>query len=322
MAKLGESPLRLGNSGLLIPRITLGTALTIGSEHQSTRKTADLVNNALKRGMYAFDTANNYGLGAAEVLLGKALKRFPRHSYIVSSKGSWPIGDAPCSRGLSRSHLTHALSGSRQRLAMESIDIYYAHRFDPGVPMTEVVKTFNCFIRQGAIAYWGVSEWPLDRVEEAVLVARQLGLDPPIANQIAFSFLLDKAVSENLIQRFTALDVSLVGYSPLAQGLLTGKYRRGVPPASRISKAAKIGYHKTGDILAQHSKKVSAFLEFSDEVGIPPAQLALSWALSFDIPLVAGVSKVGQLSLLGDALQGEPISDEHFRGLEQIRSAF
>ena len=151
---------RMGNSGLKITELTFGTALTIGTESKECIYAEELVDTAWTLGIRSFDTSNNYGMGAAENLLGKALRKYPRHEYVLSTKGSWPMGDTPYDKGLSRKHILWSIGESLRRLGVEFVDVYYAHRYDPEVPMEEIVRTFNYLIQSGRIRYWATSEWP------------------------------------------------------------------------------------------------------------------------------------------------------------------
>lgn len=316
-----SSLIRVGKSGLRLPPISLGTALTVGVEIRKPRTVHKFIRSALGLGLCAFDTANNYGAGSSEQVLGRALRGVPRTDYVLSTKGSWPLGSSPLSKGLSRDHLTHALRDSRKRLRQPSIDLYYAHRLDPEVPVGEIVRTFNHFIDQGAISYWGVSEWPYESLVEAVDVANRLGLEPPVANQVSFSYLIDDALTSQLISRARQIGVTVVGYAPLAQGLLSGKYENEIPGHSRIAKADRLGYFKTEAILRQKEKKLKKFLEFADFSSIPPTMLALRWALRHGIPLVAGATSLKQLSVLSTAVAEGPLNEEVFGELERTRKS-
>ena len=171
---------RLGNSGLKITELVFGSALTIGTEIMDEDHSQKLIDKAWELGIRTFDVSNNYGYGGAEKLVGKALAKYPREEYVLITKGSWPIGDSPYHRGLSRKHILWAFEESLKKLNKDYVDIYFAHRYDPEVPMEEIVRTFNWLINTGMVRYWATSEWPLAALQECVAVCEKLNLEKPI----------------------------------------------------------------------------------------------------------------------------------------------
>ena len=284
---------RVGDSGLKITEITFGTALTIGTEFDEKKRVEELIDTAWNLGIRSYDTSNNYGI--AEKLLGKALKKYKREEYVISTKVSWPVGNTPFHRGLSRKHILWAIDESLKKLELDYVDLYYAHRYDPEVPMREIVRTFNNLINIGKIRYWATSEWPLDALKECHRVCEELNLEKPILEQSIYSYVITK-VDSNGVKNFCDKNgIGLLGFSPLAQGLLTGKYKIGIPENSRIAKSKKINYFKTLDIYKQNKNRIDKYLEICEEYKVKPHYVAIQWILKKNIFPVIGASRPEQL---------------------------
>ncbi len=308
---------RLGNSGLVITEVTYGSALTIGTENNDQTYADAMIDEAWNLGIRSFDTSNNYGMGEAERLVGKSLKRYPREEYVVSTKGSWPIGESPYHRGLSRKHILWAIDESLKRMELDYVDLYYAHRYDPNVPMTEIVRTFNSLIDSGKIRYWATSEWPAEALEECHKVCEKLNLEAPIVEQSIYSFAVRKAEFNGVKDFCDNHGVGMMGFSPLCQGLLTGKYKNGIPAGSRIDKKGKINYDKTSAFYEQNKERIDRFLEVCEKNGIRPTDAAIQWGIRKGIYPVLGASKPEQLR---DTLQNldKQIADNVWDELETI----
>lgn len=308
---------RLGNSGLVITEVTYGSALTIGTENNDQAYADAMIDEAWNLGIRSFDTSNNYGMGEAERLVGKSLKRYPREEYVVSTKGSWPIGESPYHRGLSRKHILWAIDESLKRMELDYVDLYYAHRYDPNVPMTEIVRTFNSLIDSGKIRYWATSEWPAEALEECHKVCEKLNLEAPIVEQSIYSFAVRKAEFNGVKDFCDNHGVGMMGFSPLCQGLLTGKYKNGIPAGSRIDKKGKINYDKTSAFYEQNKERIDRFLEVCEKNGIRPTDAAIQWGIRKGIYPVLGASKPEQLR---DTLQNldKQIADNVWDELETI----
>lgn len=307
----------LGNSGLVITEVTYGSALTIGTENHDQAYADAMIDEAWNLGIRSFDTSNNYGMGEAERLVGKSLKGYPREEYVVSTKGSWPIGESPYHRGLSRKHILWAIDESLKRMGLDYVDLYYAHRYDPNVPMTEIVRTFNSLIDSGKIRYWATSEWPAEALEECHKVCEKLNLEAPIVEQSIYSFAVRKAEFNGVKDFCDNHGVGMMGFSPLCQGLLTGKYKNGIPAGSRIDKKGKINYDKTSAFYEQNKERIDRFLEVCEKNGIRPTDAAIQWGIRKGIYPVLGASKPEQLR---DTLQNldKQIADNVWDELETI----
>lgn len=286
---------RLGNSGLNITTLTYGTALTIGTESNDTNYSKELIDTAWNCGIRSFDTSNNYGNGNAERLLGNALKKYPRHCYVLSTKGSWPIGDSIYERGLSRKHLCYALETSLSRLQMDYIDIYYAHRYDPNVPMLEIIRTFNHFINTGKILYWATSEWPLDALKECIQLCEKYNYEKPITEQFIYSYAVQKSVANGVKAFCHSNGIGTICFSPLCQGYLTGKYKKTIPQNSRIAKAEILNYNKTQNFYAQNKERIDFFLNVCEKYTSNPCAVALQWCFRQKIYPVFGASTPKQI---------------------------
>lgn len=286
---------KLGNSGLKVTELTLGSALTIGTENRDNTFAQKLMDKAWDLGIRSFDTSNNYGDGEAERLLGEVLQNKPRHEFVIATKGSWPIGNSVYEKGLSRKHILWAFEESIHRLKMDYVDIYYAHRYDSEVPMEEIVRTFNFLINQGVIRYWATSEWPLEALKRCMDVCDKLNMEKPITEQFIYSYALQKSVTNGVADFCEKVGMGRMGFSPLCQGFLTGKYKNGIPEDSRIAKSEKLHYNKTINFYNQNKERIDYFLKTCDLWNIEYTAAALQWCIRQKIYPVFGASRVEQL---------------------------
>lgn len=306
---------RIGKSGLKITALTFGSALTIGTENCSTDYAQRLVDTAWETGIRSFDTSNNYGMGQAERLLGQALRKYPRQSFVLATKGSWPVGEGVYERGLSRKHILWAFEESLKRLNTDYVDLYYAHRPDPDVPMEEAARTFNTLIQSGKIRYWATSEWSRPQLEQLHQVCDALALEKPIAEQFIYSYAIRKAEHNGVKTFCDSHGIGTLAFSPIAQGLLTGKYKNGIPADSRIAKSDRLGYHKTSAIYEQNRETVDFFVECCGRYGVKGNAAALQWCLRRGIYPVVGASRPEQLIDNVNAIQA-PIPQGFWEELE------
>ncbi|KKB99107.1 aldo/keto reductase family protein [Mycolicibacter arupensis] len=274
----------LGNSGLQISEITYGNWLTHGSQVENDVATA-CVHAALEAGITTFDTADVYANGRAEEVLGAALKGRRRESLEIFTKVYWPIGPAPLGRndtGLSRKHMMEAIDGSLRRLGTDYVDLYQAHRYDSFTPLEETMQAFADIVRAGKALYIGVSEWTAEQIRQAHTMARQLGISL-ISNQPQYSMLW-RVIEPEVVPTCRELGLSQIVWSPMAQGVLSGKYLRGQPPpaGSRATDekggANFIKRFMTDDVLT----RVQQLQPIAAELGLNTAQLAIAWVLQND----------------------------------------
>jgi voltage-dependent potassium channel beta subunit len=266
---------RLGRTGLKVSEISLGSWLTYGgyvereNAVQSIRKAYDL-------GINFFDTANVYERGAAEELMGAVLREYPRESYVLATKVFWPMGDGPNDRGLSRKHIMEQAHASLKRLGHDYVDIYYCHRHDPETPLDETLRAMDDLVRQGKVLYVGVSEWTAAQMAEALAVADRYLLDRIVVNQPVYN-MFNRYIEPEIIPLGERRGIGQVVFSPLAQGLLTGKYTS-VNDIPADSRAARLDWVKKG-ITEEKIAKVRKLSEMAGELGITVGQLALAWIL-------------------------------------------
>ncbi len=269
---------RLGKTGLKVSEISLGSWLTYGNsvDAETARQT---IQQAYDLGINFFDTANVYARGEAELVVGKAIAAFPRESYVLATKVFWPMGDGPNDRGLSRKHVFEQAHASLKRLNVDYIDIYYCHRYDKETPVEETLRTIDDLIRQGKILYAGVSEWTAAQIQEALGVADRYLLDRIVVNQPQYS-LLNRYIEKDVLPLCEANGIGQVVFSPLAQGVLTGKYRRGEAfPADARGSNADTGRMMKAFLTDETLAKVERLQNVAVEAGLSLSHLSLAWIL-------------------------------------------
>ncbi len=218
----------LGSCGLRVSTIALGSWLTLGSAIDAAGSTR-LVHAAFERGVNLFDTADIYDHGAAETALGAAIGGLPRHRLVLATKCFFPMSDDANDRGLSRKHVFESLHGSLRRLGTDYVDLFQCHRFDEHTPVLETARAMHDLIAAGKVLYWGVSQWPAERIAEVMELCRREHLHAPVANQPLYN-LMERGIEAAVLPTCARHGLGLLVYSPLAQGALTGKYRQGQPP--------------------------------------------------------------------------------------------
>jgi aryl-alcohol dehydrogenase-like predicted oxidoreductase len=287
----------LGHSGLKISEIIYGNWLTHGSQVENDTAHA-CVREALEQGISSFDTADTYANTAAESVLGEALKNERRESLEVFTKVYWPTGPKGHNdTGLSRKHIMESINGSLQRLQMDYVDLYQAHRYDVETPLEETMQAFADVVRAGKALYIGVSEWPADKIREAHAMASSLGFQL-ISSQPQYSMLW-RVIESDVVPTCEDLGLSQIVWSPMAGGILTGKYLPGQqPPAGSrgadVNGGAKTMAHWMSDEVLTAVQKLRPI---ADGLGCTMSQLAIAWVLSN--PNVAGAlvgaSRPGQI---------------------------
>lgn len=286
---------KLGASGLRVSEIALGSWLTLGSA-VDIDDTQEMVQAAYDLGINFFDTADVYAQGAAEEGLGRALRSIPRPYVVIATKCFFPMSEHPNDRGLSRKHIMESIEGSLRRLGTDYIDLHQCHRPDPETPVEETVRAYTDAIRQGKILYWGVSEWRAETIAEACRIADATGGTRPISNQPNYSIMRRRIESEVLP---TSLREGLgqIAFSPLGQGVLTGKYSGGARPSdSRAMDENRNLWMKTY-LEEKALEKVDRLKPLADGLGISMAQLALAWCLQRTglASVIIGATKLQQL---------------------------
>ncbi|QYC40518.1 L-glyceraldehyde 3-phosphate reductase [Nonomuraea coxensis DSM 45129] len=269
----------LGRSGLKVSEISYGNWLTHGSQVEEDAA-KQCVQAALDEGITTFDTADVYAATKAEEVLGRALKGVRRESLEIFTKVYWPTGPGQNDRGLSRKHITESVNASLRRLQTDYVDLYQAHRFDYETPLEETLKTFDDLVRQGKVLYVGVSEWTADQIAQALKIADEMGFDRIVSNQPQYSMLW-RVIESEIVPLSEKEGVGQIVWSPIAQGVLTGKYRPGQqPPAgSRATDSAggsaMIARFMNDDVLT----RVQDLQPIAADLGLSMAQLAIAWVL-------------------------------------------
>jgi len=267
---------RLGDAGIKVSAVALGGWINFGEGKTPTDAARAVVTRAYEQGVNFFDLADIYGKGAAEEQMGAVLRNFPRHSLVISSKVFWPMSDDVNDRGLSRKHIFESIDKSLSRLGTHYLDIYFCHRPDPETPVEETARAMDDLIHRGKVLYWGTSEWSGAQIAEAHDVCERYGLHKPKAEQPQYSMLCRERVEGEIIPAAQPRGVGLVVWSPLAQGMLSGKYDSGVPEDSRFSREA---WARDRFLSDTNTAKVRALKPIADDLGITRSQLALAWAL-------------------------------------------
>ena len=267
---------RLGTSRLEVSEISLGTWLTFGQQPDFGASRACL-KAALECGINLFDTADVYADGAAERALGELLGDGPRDAVVIASKCFFPRSDAPADRGLSRRHIFASVERSLRNLRTDRIDLMQCHRFDPDVSLEETVRAMDDLVRDGKIRHWGIGRFSARQTVDVMRVARALGAVAPIANQWVYSF-LNREIEPDVLRQCDALGVAILAYSPLAQGVLTGKYAGGRIPGD--SRAADERLRRgMWEWRAEQIARVERLRAIAAELDVSIAQLALAWCL-------------------------------------------
>lgn len=293
---------RLGSTGLHLSALSFGAWVNFG-DRIGRDGARELLAAAWDHGINFFDNAENYAHGAAEEVMGQALRdlRLPRDGYCVSSKAHF--GSAreprPTQRGLSRKHVTEACHAALARLQVDYLDLFFCHRPDPDTPVEETVWAMDTLIRQGKILYWGTSEWPAALIREAARVARQHHLHGPSMEQPQYNLLRRQRVELEYAPLYSELGLGTTTWSPLASGVLTGKYNEGVLADTRLGYDGNEDLQKMilGNGADRKIERARRFTALAAEVGAAPAPLAIAWCLRnpYVSSVITGASRVSQL---------------------------
>lgn len=269
---------KLGKYGMKVSSVSLGGWLTHGRSLDDST-TEQIVHKAFDLGINFFDTADVYNNGEAEKALAKAIQPFRRCDLVIATKCFFPMSDRPNDQGLSRKHIVESVHASLHRLRTDHIDLFQFHRFDPETPMEEMVRAMDDLIRQGKVLYWGVSMWNAAQITDACHTARAWQCCLPASNQPRYN-MFDRGLEDSVLPTSKALGLGQVVFSPLAQGVLTGKYKPGVAPAEGTRAAdPKSNMWMGGDMQEENLRKVEAMSKIAEELGITMGQLALAWCL-------------------------------------------
>lgn len=264
---------RLGNAGIKVSEIAIGGWLTFGGNVDEVTS-GKIVGAAVDRGVNFIDLADVYARGQAELVCGRLLRDYSRSDLVISSKLFWPMSDNINDRGLSRKHIFESIDKSLKRLRTDYLDIYFCHRFDPETEVEEVVRAMDDLIRSGKIIYWGTSVWEADQIASAAAIADKFGCYRPQVEQPRYN-MIDRHIEAEIMPACSRHGMGIVVWSPLAMGLLTGKYNDGVPAGSR---GAESDWLK-GELTEANIGRVKKLTEIAGYLGVSTAQLALAWVL-------------------------------------------
>lgn len=287
---------RLGKWGIQVSEIGLGSWLTYG--RTTDDKTAhDCIHYAYEHGINFFDTANVYAAGESERVVGRALQGFARDTYVLATKVYFSMGDKPNQGGLCRKHIFEQCHLSLKRLNYDYIDLYQCHRYDANVPLEEVIRAMDDLIRQGKTLYWGVSEWSAAQIQNCVRLCEQMNAHKPVSNQPLYH-MLARGIEREVIPVSEREGLGQVVFSPLAQGVLTGKYQPGqsLPEGSRASDERQNMFMQ-GILQEENLRKVANLRPIAEQLGSSMAQLALAWCLRQPnvASTIIGASRVSQI---------------------------
>lgn len=310
---------KAGKFGLKVSAISIGAWLTYGENGSESDETAKAcIRAALEQGVNYIDMADMYAKGGAEVTVGNIIKDYDRHKLVLATKAYWPMSDDINDRGLSRKHIMESVNASLKRLGTDYVDIFFCHRFDPETPVEETVRAIEDLIRQGKILYWGTSMWSAPQIERGVAVAQEHGAPRPALEQPIYNMLDRQQVEGDVEATVDNNGIGLVVWSPLAGGMLTGKYNDGIPENSRANKFNSEWFQ---DQVRDETRldKVRALTALANDMGVTMPALAIAWTLNHKnvSSAITGATKPEHVASNLKALDVE-ITDEIEAKIEDI----
>lgn len=282
---------QLGKAGIKLSELSLGSWVTFGKQY-GVKEARILMKHAFDNGVNFFDNAESYAHGEAEIIMGEVLKEFKRSDVVVSTKIFWG-GNGPNDTGLSRKHLIEGTKNSLKRLQLEYVDLLFCHRPDPTTPIEETVLAMDYLVRNGFAFYWGTSEWTAEQLIAAYLTAKELNCIPPTMEQPEYNMFRRERIEKDLLPLYERYGLGTTIWSPLAYGLLSGKYNNGIPADSRLARENQL----IKPNLEARINRVKQLAPIADELNCTLAQLALAWCLKnpYVNTVILGVSKLEQL---------------------------
>ncbi|KAJ6590846.1 Aldo keto reductase [Mycena sp. CBHHK59/15] len=316
---------RLGSTGLRVPLLSLGGWLTLGGSVTGD-PVREIIQTAFENGINMFDTAEAYAKGKSEIEMGRVIKEleYKRSDLVISTKIFWGLRSGPNDGGLSRKHIIEGTQECLDRLQMTYVDVIFAHRCDRTVPMEEIVRGFNYVIEKGWAFYWGTSEWSAQEIEEAHHIATKLNLIAPIAEQMQHNMFHRERPEKEYAPLYKKYGYGTTVWSPLASGMLTGKYNDGIPADSRFARENM--FKGRADVLASAEgiaqiNKVKELTKIAESLDSTPTALALAWLAKNPntSTIILGVSSTPQLLQNLEMLKVLPkITAEHMAKIEEI----
>lgn len=298
---------RLGKSGLKVSALSFGSWVTFGSQIQN-KEAFDCLAYAYERGINFFDNAEVYASGESEKVMGESIKKlgWARDTFCVSSKVFWG-GKLPTQLGLNRKHVFEACHAALKRLQVDYLDLYFCHRPDPETPIEETAHAMNDLIRQGKVLYWGTSEWSADQIESAYEYCESHYLIPPTMEQPEYNMFQRTKLEKEYLPLFERYGMGTTIWSPLASGILSGKYAKGIPKESR-AELPIYGNRITSPEGQEKVRKASLITEIAEQIEVTTAQLSLAWCLKNPnvSSVILGASRKSQLEENLKALEALP----------------
>ncbi len=315
---------RLGNAGLKVSELSFGSWLTFGNQI-SDELAEGLMRKCYENGVNFFDNAEGYARGRSELVMGKILQKvgWPRDTWLVSSKvffGAAEEPQKPNQYGLSRKHVFEACHAALRRLRVDYLDLFFCHRPDPETPIEETVRVMSDLIAQGKVLYWGTSEWSAQEIMQAVTIARQYNLVPPTMEQPQYSLLVRERVEKEYARLYSQIGLGTTIWSPLASGLLTGKYNDGIPKETRLGFESN-EWLREYVITDEKIAKVKALAAVAADLGISQPVLAIAWCLKNPhvSTVILGASKESQLAeTLTASEAADKLTPDVLEKIEQI----
>lgn len=305
----------LGRSGIKVSELAFGSWLTFGDQLNLSRA-RECIKAAMDCGVNFFDNAEVYANGVAEEIMGEVLKDYRREDLVISTKIFWG-GKSPNDTGLSWKHLMEGTKNSLKRLQLDYVDLLFCHRPDPTTPIEETVRAMDVIVRSGLAFYWGTSQWSCLELEQAHLVARQINAIPPVMEQPEYNMLKRDRLEKEYLPIFEKFGMGTTTWSPLAQGLLTGKYNDSIPSGTRFEKKLSLKQTLTEENVA----KIKSLCTVADKLGCTMAQLALAWCMKNPhvSTVITGATNIEQIHENMKAVEvKDRLSDGLMEEIEQI----
>jgi voltage-dependent potassium channel beta subunit len=283
----------VGRSGLKVSIFGLGGWTTFGGSVTDLDLVKKIHHRAYEAGVNFYDNADIYAKGESERIVGLALKEFPRHELVVSSKTFWPMSDDINDKGLSRKHIMESVEKSLRRMGTDYLDIYFCHRFDSETPLEETIRAMDDLVHQGKILYWGTSEWTGEQLREAHRICEQGGFYKPQVEQPQYNLLAREKFEEDVAPTAARLGMGLVTWSPLASGALTGKYDHAV----KDGRLSRIDWLRETLLTPENQSRILEFKKVADEIGVSRTELALAWTAFHPhvSSVILGATRIEQL---------------------------
>jgi voltage-dependent potassium channel beta subunit len=288
-----------------VSKLSLGGWTTFGGSIKDKQVTRDIIVKCYDEGVNFFDIADAYAGGEAERYMGEVLSEFPRHTLVISSKLYWPMSEEPNDQGLSRKHIMESIDKSLKRIGTDYVDIYFCHRYDEETPLEETIRAMDDLIHQGKVLYWGTSEWTAEQIQNAIDICERYNLYKPQVEQPQYNLFERHTVENEIIPVAQKNGMGLVVWSPLASGVLTGKYDEAVPDDSRL---ARMGWLREQFIDGEDNPldKVREMKAIADAIGVTRTQLALAWTMR-DPAISSAITGATKLSQIEDSLHAAAV---------------